>query len=184
MSTSPLVPTLPSLLVVGLVENEKEQLFTWHHLILWSKVVWLYRWEPFTLSNLCATFDADGSCGSGNTTLLFCHVRSRDDMIKGMWSEKWEPLNQSYHCVKFDAYTSCGSGDIILTFYHLRSCGDMIKWACDYITHFNISLNVNVTEIIIKTSYTNKVARDKISLNNLVKFFFFLIFKFFNFLIF
>ena len=97
-------------------------------------------------------FDAYVSCGSGNVTLSFCHVKLRGHMIKGpcdlvsyhclrfdvyrsygsgdaflfcLVLYKRELLNLSYHCPKFDIYRSYGSGNITLM---------MIKGTCDLVS--------------------------------------------------
>ena len=43
----------------------------------------LCEWEHFNLCLLCAKVDAYGFCENGHKTILFCHMLSRDHMIKG-----------------------------------------------------------------------------------------------------
>ena len=56
---SPLVTTLPSLLVIGSVKDkiERFKFVTCPHLTTWSRVTWLYMWESLTLTDHCVKFE-------------------------------------------------------------------------------------------------------------------------------
>ena len=54
-----------------------------HHLTTRSRAILICGWEPFTLCNHCATFDAYRFCGSGDILFPFCHTMSHDNTIKG-----------------------------------------------------------------------------------------------------
>ena len=52
--------------------------------------------DPFILSHHCVNFNAYRSCGSGDIMILFCHMASRDHLIKGTCDYgKGSPLTEA-----------------------------------------------------------------------------------------
>ena len=48
-------------------------------------VMWLYDWEPHTLGQHAVNPDGSRHCGSGDKTILICHVISKDHVFKGLY---------------------------------------------------------------------------------------------------
>ena len=44
--------------------------------------MWLYGWEPLTVSHHADNFDGFNHCGSGDNVFLICHVISKDHVFK------------------------------------------------------------------------------------------------------
>ena len=65
-SMSPLVTSLPNLLLIVVVEEDIERIWfiKWYHMIIWWRVIWLCRWQSLILCHCCDKFDGYRSCGS------------------------------------------------------------------------------------------------------------------------
>ena len=60
-----------------------------------QKFTWLGKWESFSLSHHSAKFDLYRCCGGGDKTFSFCHLTSRDSMIKRTCNLSYgSPLSQ------------------------------------------------------------------------------------------
>ena len=96
-----------------------------------QRKIWHGKWNPLNLSLHHTKNDAYRSCEGGDITFLFCHMTSRDHMIKGTCDlADVDPSSHQY--VKFDDYRSCGKSIITFLFYHVALFDHMIT-KCDLV---------------------------------------------------
>ena len=78
-----------------------------------------------TLPNLVVI--STGGSGSGDITILVCHIMKQDHVAK--WSSNLigESLKVRHHPNRFDGHKHCGIGDIVMVVCHVTLQNHMIK---------------------------------------------------------
>ena len=94
-----------------------------------QKFTWLGKWESFSLSHHSAKFDLYRCCGGGDKTFSFCHLTSRDSMIKRTCNLSYgNPLSQVITVPNFMLISFV---EVEILICHMKSRDLMIKGTCD-----------------------------------------------------
>ena len=107
--------------------------FSNHHLTLrWSRhqrVMWLYGWEPLTVSCHPTKLGVDWHCSWRYNGFSLSHdLAVTVDLI--MWHHGWESIIISRHLTKFSIHRNCSSEDIIVLLCHMIFQDHVTKDLC------------------------------------------------------
>ena len=101
-------------------------------------------------SPLCRGWCLNMSCGSGDITFLFCHVKSCENVIKCHDTTFWvKALHPKLPLCEVWQYRPNGSGNVLFPLCHLKSREHMIKATCNLVSENTSTYVTNILTLML-----------------------------------